>query len=110
VGYPGVIVVTPSGGPPITSLKMNEATFMSGTENTLVYATAGQSPGRASAGAKFRLINTYGPGGGNDFEMYGDYVAKFGTPIIGRQIFFRAVFTEITTGAQSLPTEASITI
>jgi hypothetical protein len=43
-------------------------------------------------------------------DIYSDYVTKFGTPIIGRQIYVRVRYVTIATGAQSLGSEAAITI
>jgi hypothetical protein len=38
------------------------------------------------------------------------YTTKFGAPITGRTIYFRVLYTNNSTGAQSLPSEVSITI
>lgn len=105
VGYPGAVTLTKAA----VTLNVNCATWPVANEKYLVYATAGVSTGRASAGARFRLIRTITNLSAQPLNCYDHYEIKFGTPIIGRQIFVRLVSTNLSTGAQSLPSESSIT-
>lgn len=110
VGYPGALTLTKSGGPPIDVLYVQRAVQPLVGENGLFFATPGLSTGRASAGARFRFIGYFTSTTDNPFNIFTMYVAKFGTPIVGRKIFVRVVYVTKATGAQSLPSEASITI
>ena len=109
VPYPGVLTLA-HDGPPVTSLTVNVGTWPTAAERAVVYATAGISAGRASAGARFRYMTFFESVNAPPFDFITAYINKFGLPIVGRQIFVRVVFTNMTTGAQSLPGEASITI
>lgn len=109
--YPGPFTLTPDG-PPMTTIAMNWANpgNVGGSECCVVFATAPQSAGRATAGAKFRFIQFSAPGLVGPYFLYADYVTKFGVPPSGRRIFFRAFLTKSTTGAQCLPSEASMLV
>jgi hypothetical protein len=109
VGYPGVITPT-HDGPPVTFLKVDAATDNTAAEGWVLSATAGISAGRSSAGARFRIIAAHTDLFTGAVDIYGEYLAKFGAPITGRQIFFRLHYVTKATGAQSLASEASITI
>lgn len=110
VPYPGAITLAKSGGPPIDTLTINPTVDITGNEHAIVFATPGISPGRASAGAKFRFIALIGAGGAAPWGIFASYVTKFGTPIVGRKIFVRVIYVKLATGTQSLPSESSITI
>ena len=109
VGYPGALTFT-KDGPPVTFLKVDCATWPLAGEGALLYATPGLSPGRSSAGARFRLLVDFDHSTSEPFDFYSYYVAKFGTPIVGRTVFIRVVYVTKATGAQSLPAEKSLTI
>jgi hypothetical protein len=108
--YPGALTLAKSGGPPITTLTVQPATYASATEATVIDATPGISPGRATAAARFRQVHMVSGVQSAPIDIFAKYVTKFGTPIIGRQIFIRTRYITIATGAQSLPSEAAITI
>jgi hypothetical protein len=105
VGYPGNVTLTKAA----LSLFVNCVTWPVANEKYLIYATAGISPGRSSAGARFRLIRVMSNISAQPLNCYDHYEIKFGTPIVGRQIFVRLVSTNLSTGAQSLPAESVIT-
>jgi hypothetical protein len=107
VGYSGALTLVCTGTP-VTVLTVALATYNAATEEALVYATAGVSAGRASGGARFRLLDSFATGAPHPLDILPKYTAKFGAPISGRRIFVRVVFTHNVTGAQSLPSEASI--
>ena len=108
--YPGSLTLAKSGGPPITSLTVVPQHYTTAAEGLAIFCTPPTSAGRATAGARFRLIKTLNGVTSSAIECFSDFVTKFGTPIIGRQIFFRVVYTTLATGAQSLGSEAAITI
>lgn len=105
VPYPGDLTLTKAA----LDLSVNCVTWPTAAEKGSIYATAGISTGRASAGARFRRLGTFTNLTAAPCNFYAPYVAKFGTPIVGRKIFVRVVFTNATTGAQSLPSQSSIT-
>jgi hypothetical protein len=88
---------------------MEAATWCTAAEKGNIYATAGISTGRASAGARFRKVRLVNSLTSHPVNFYAEYVTKFGVPIVGRKIFVQFQFTNATTGAQSLPSESSIT-
>ena len=108
--YPGALTLAKTGGPPITALTVQPHTYATATEATVIDATPGISPGRATAGARYRQVKMVSGVIAAPIDIFADYVAKFGTPIIGRQIFVRTRYITIATGAQSLGSEAAITI
>jgi hypothetical protein len=108
VGYPGALTLVCTGTP-VSVLTVACATWNAATEEAMVYATAPQSAGRATAGAKFRFVYSFATGAGHPLDILAQYTAKFGAPISGRKIFIRVSYTHNVTGAQSLPSEASIT-
>ena len=108
--YPGALTLAKTGGPPITALTVQPATYATATEATVIDATGGISAGRATPGARFRQVKMVSGVIAAPIDIFADYVAKFGTPIIGRQIFVRVRYVTIATGAQSLGSEAAITI
>ncbi len=108
--YPGTLTLAKSGGPPITTLTVQPASYATATEATVIDATPGISPGRNTAGARYRQVKMVSGVIAAPIDLFADYVTKFGTPIIGRQIYVRVRYVTIATGAQSLASEASITI
>jgi len=108
--FPGTLTLAKSGGPPITTLTVQPATYATATEATIIDATGGVSVGRASAGARFRQVHMVSGVIAAPIDIFANYVLKFGTPIIGRQIFVRCRYITIATGAQSLGSQAAITI
>lgn len=110
VPYPGALSLSPVGAAPITGLMLDCAVWPTADETGVVYATPPMSPGRATAGAKFRSIAGINVTSAEPYDIYGPYVTKFGVPPTGRQIFFQVRFTAKATGAKSLPTEAAITV
>ena len=111
VNYPGPITIT-HDGPPVTTISMNWANpgSVGGSESCVVFATAPQSAGRSTPGAKFRFIQFSAPGLTGPYSLYADYVTKFGAPPVGSKIFFRAFLTKTTNGAQCLPSEFALTL
>jgi hypothetical protein len=109
VPYPGALTLA-HDGPPVTSLSLNVATPPTAAEDSVIFATPGISPGRAGAGARFRVIGTFTSATPLPYNFRDSYVWYLGAPITGRKIFIRVVYTKKATGAQSLPSEASITI
>ena len=108
--YPGALTLAKTGGPPITALTVQPATYATATEATVIFATGGISPGRANAGARYRMVKMVSGVIAAPIDIFAQYVTKFGTPIIGRQIFIRVLYVTLATGAQSLGSEAAITI
>jgi len=94
----------------VTALTLAPATALTAAEKAIVFATAGISKGRATAGARFRFIKYMTSVDASPWALLVAYTAKFGAPITGRTIFFRVIYTNNSTGAQSIPSEASITI
>ena len=110
VPYPGALTLAKEGGPPITSLTVDLATPPTAAEKGVIFATPPQSPGRATAGAKFRKIKIINSLTTLPTDILPEYITKFGAPPTGRQVFVQVLFTNLTTGAQSLPSEAAITV
>ena len=109
VPYPGTLTLAKAGGPPITSLSVDVATPPTAAEKGVIFATSPQSPGRATAGAKFRKLKLINSLTTLPSDILPEYITKFGAPPTGRKVFVRILFTNATTGAQSLPSEAIIT-
>jgi hypothetical protein len=108
VGYPGALTLVCTGTP-VTAFTVALANYNGPTEEAMVYATAPQSAGRSTAGAKFRLLDSFATGAPHPLNILPKYTEKFGAPISGRKIFVRVMFTHNVTGAQSLPSEKSVT-
>lgn len=85
VGYPGALTLVCTGTP-VSVLTVALATYNGATEEAMVFATAPQSAGRATAGAKFRLLDSYATGAPHPLDILAKYTAKFGAPISGRKI------------------------
>jgi len=110
VHYVGPVTAT-HDGPPVTVLNIGWTTpGLMGNEHTVVFATAPMSAGRATAGARFRLIFHSGSGLPGPFNLITEYTEKFGAPITGSKIFFRAMLVDPDNGAQSIPSEVALTI
>jgi hypothetical protein len=109
VPYPGVLTPV-HDGPPVTALTLAPATALAATEKAIVFATPGISPGRATAGARFRFLKYMTSVDASPWALLVAYTAKFGAPITGRTIYFRVQYVNNSTGAQSLPSQVAITI
>jgi len=105
--YPGALTLVATGAP-VTVLTVQPATYATALDATLIYATPGLSMGRATAGARFRLVHMVSGVIAAPIDILAKYTTKFGAPILGRNMFVRVVYTTLATGAQSLPSQASI--
>lgn len=75
----------------------------------VVEATAALSPGIYNATSEFRVIATPTVAM-NVTDVWTAYVAKFGTPVAGQKIYFRAKVISTTTGQAGVPTTAVATV
>jgi len=108
--YPGTITLAKAGGPPITSLTYAQAVANTSAEKVLIWATPGISHGVQNPGSRFRYLLNVPDSGVGPWDILPQYVAKFGTPIIGRTIHVKACMITRATGAMSLHSAASIKI
>lgn len=72
-----------------------------------VQGTRPLSAGSNAPSGKFRNFTTVVAAATSPLNSFAAYQTKFGTPISGKKIFFRAFVVNITTGARSLPLQAS---
>lgn len=73
----------------------------------IVQATRPLSAGSNAPSGKFRDFTTIAAAGTTPANTFAAYVAKFGTPVTGKKIFFRAYVINALTGQRSLPLQAS---
>jgi hypothetical protein len=102
-GYPSTLTVVATS--PAT-LTIDPATHEGATENAIVFAAAQQSPGRTFTGNRYRVIDTFGPGGGWPFDIGAKYVAKFGNLIVGKKVPILVKYASVTSGATGTPSSA----
>lgn len=72
--------------------------------SALISATPCLSAGRYNYNSKLRNIGvlTAGSGGGT-YDFVPEFIAKYGTPIVGQKIGFEIVLVSTTTGQQGVP-------
>ena len=69
----------------------------------IVEATRPMSPGVTSPGKAYRKFTTVAAAGTSPLNSYAAYVTKFGTPILGKKIFFRVYKISTVSGLRTLP-------
>ncbi len=67
----------------------------------IIEATAPQSPGINNANNKYRQIAILAPATATGEDIWTAYVNKFGAPVKGKKVFFRAGFGSKVTGERS---------
>ena len=67
----------------------------------ILYATRPVSAGVGSPGERFRKFSTVAAAATTPVNSFAAYSTKFGTPVSGKKIFFKAVVINITTGQRS---------
>jgi len=67
----------------------------------LLYATRPLSAGIGSAGARYRLVAVMDAAETTPYDSFAEYEAKFGTPITGKKIFYKAVTIQKVSGIRS---------
>jgi hypothetical protein len=75
-----------------------------------IWATQQFSPGRASFGGKYRLLQSFAPAAASPANIKAAYVAKFGTLVAGKKIGIGAVHVDNTTGARTQMFTATVTV
>lgn len=68
-----------------------------------IEASAPSSPGISNFNSKFRHISTQAAGVATGVDINAAYVTKFGAPVTGQKIAFRAKLIKLATGETSLP-------
>ncbi len=101
--YPGELTVTATAPGTLT---VNPALHETASENAIVSAASQQSPGRSFVGNRYRVVGTFGPGGGWPFDIGAAYVAKYGNLIAGKKIGILVKYASVVTGAAGTPSSA----
>lgn len=101
--YPGTLTVVAIAGGALT---VNSVNPPAAGENGSIWAAAQQSPGRASIGNKYRLIDSTGVATAGPWNIKPGYENKFGAMIAGKKIPIMVKYTTVASGATGIPSTA----
>lgn len=73
----------------------------------VIEATRPLSAGVGFAGSQFRFIQRFAAAQATPADITAAYAAKFGVPVVGKRIFFRAYQIHTVSGARSIPLQVS---
>ena len=105
VGDPGALSISHTPGAPDT-LDVSATQAPAAGEAVLLYATPPLSPGIFTLGHQQRKLLIQNPSVSGDWEIYAPYIARFGTPADGRQVFVEVWYVDIAQGRIGLKSQA----
>lgn len=97
VGDPGALTAQYVAGPPV-EINVSTTQAPSATEAVVILATRGLSMGRLTLSNQQRKIFTELPSTSSPWDVGPAYVAKFGPPTPGRNIFIQAHYLDVPQG------------
>lgn len=80
-----------------------------GSNNLVIAATRPNSLGRNNFSGQYRIIQVGVPTSGSDeYDIFADYSARFGEPVVGKKISFQVHLIQADTGLATPPVVATV--
>jgi len=99
---PAAVTVTPDLGTPALTIGVTAPPNAS-TEGVIIKATRGLSPGRTVMSNTAKIVRTIAPGDTGPWDIYTEYLTKFGEPVPDLQIFAQVYYVNIASGKPGTP-------